>query len=108
MMLPPKVSRPTMAAQRHGSVKILVHPAKDSSDAIATAPAATTHIHPAAPRRTQTPYPQGYLVHRPIVALGRIVSLGRRLVDRLAGWHRVGDEDVPCLPRERVAGPAGG
>jgi hypothetical protein len=35
-MLPPKVSRSTMAAQRRGSVKVLVQPPKDSLEAIAT------------------------------------------------------------------------
>jgi hypothetical protein len=36
MMLPPKVRRSTMAAQRRGSVKVLVQPPKDSLEAIAT------------------------------------------------------------------------
>ena len=36
MMLPPKVRRSTMAAQRRGSVKVLVQPPKDSLDAMAT------------------------------------------------------------------------
>lgn len=36
MMLPPKVRRSTMAAQRRGSVKVLVQPPNDSLDAIAT------------------------------------------------------------------------
>ena len=36
MMLPPKVSRSTMAAQSRGSVKVLVQPPKDSLEAIAT------------------------------------------------------------------------
>jgi hypothetical protein len=36
MMVPPKVSRSTMAAQSLGSVKVLVQPEKDSLDAIAT------------------------------------------------------------------------
>ena len=36
MMLPPKVSRSTMAAQSRGSVKVLVQPLKDSLEAIAT------------------------------------------------------------------------
>jgi hypothetical protein len=35
MMVPPKVSRSTMAAQSLGSVKVLVQPEKDSLDAIA-------------------------------------------------------------------------
>jgi hypothetical protein len=36
MMLPPKVSRSTIAAHSRGSVKVLVQPEKDSLDAIAT------------------------------------------------------------------------
>ena len=36
MMLPPKVSRSTIAAHRRGSVNVLVHPEKDSLDAMAT------------------------------------------------------------------------
>jgi hypothetical protein len=36
MMVPPKVSRSTMAAQSLGSVKVLVQPEKDSLDAIGT------------------------------------------------------------------------
>ena len=36
MMLPSKVSRSTIAAQSRGSVKVLVQPAKDSLEAIAT------------------------------------------------------------------------
>jgi hypothetical protein len=36
MMLPPKVRRSTMAAQRRGSVKVLVQPPKDSLEAMAT------------------------------------------------------------------------
>jgi hypothetical protein len=36
MMVPPKVSRSTMAAQSLGSVKVLVQPEKDSLHAIAT------------------------------------------------------------------------
>lgn len=36
MMLPAKVSRSTMAAQRRGSVKVLVQPEKLSFEAIAT------------------------------------------------------------------------
>ena len=36
MMVPLKVRRSTMAAQSRGSVKVLVQPAKDSLEAIAT------------------------------------------------------------------------
>lgn len=36
MMVPPKVSRSTMAAHKRGSVKVLVQPEKDSLEAIAT------------------------------------------------------------------------
>ena len=35
-MVPPKVSRSTMAAHNRGSVNVLVQPPKDSLDAIAT------------------------------------------------------------------------
>lgn len=36
MMVPLKVSRSTMAAQRRGSVKVFVHPSNDSLEATAT------------------------------------------------------------------------
>src|SRR5664279_73183 len=36
MMLPPKVSRSTMAAQSRGSVNVFVQPEKESLEAIAT------------------------------------------------------------------------
>jgi len=36
MMVPLKVSRSTIASHRRGSVKVLVHPEKDSLEATAT------------------------------------------------------------------------
>lgn len=62
MMLPPKVSRSTIAAQSRGSVKVFVQPEKASLDAIATEAFSSRSVNTwkssSAPRRSSSIYSQ--------------------------------------------------
>ena len=111
MMVPPKVSRSTMAAQSLGSVKVLVQPEKDSLDAIATdafssrsvrteraarrrgGPAACTRV-----RRCTTVDPSvardGLRQRLLVGGLDQFVGElgGQRVLDTEAGYRRLGAE----------------
>jgi hypothetical protein len=58
MMFPVKVNRSTIAAQSRGSVKVLVQPENDSSDAIATEAVSSRSVRTwnsgSAPRRSSS------------------------------------------------------